>query len=551
MLVDATSISLTLDDGQPVVLTANSARQSRRVSYEACARFNLRDEQCRSLQLYFEDVCSSDPESQSLSPSSLSDHPPILPPPPASAQSRMPAPLLKPEYIVPHHPRYSHPRTEDALSSIMQYEPSDNLPSELAQAAIEAAVASQTAASPPPSKDLYSFLTENSDDPALSECILIQIIGGSVYVVSPNERSYDRSSWWRQRRRNGVLRLLLRVASRAPSSSSLKDTELVFCPTDCLGALFKAASPAGFPSDYSFGGSDEKRFAESDPNVFEKKQDGVVATSPIVFSSISCSHSTALSLPVFTARSPDEPQLEDFPNFVSSKIPQQTPPSTSVSDPLFGGISNSTVYSSLAVFRGEVHGKSCWSGDASSPVSVPTAGAACGRRRLSVLSAGVDSAIDFTINHYVPLLEQSKYRLVMHVEGHCGWSDRLKFLLFMGHSCVVLQESFCHEWYAKKLEPWTHYIPVDYFFETLTASVAWGLDAKNTELVDRIVANKRAYANVVLSEYGILRYTLELLNMYTAERDLGTVSRREGSEEALQYLARTHSASQIVFPKVL
>ncbi len=146
------------------------------------------------------------------------------------------------------------------------------------------------------------------------------------------------------------------------------------------------------------------------------------------------------------------------------------------------------------------------------------------------------------------MLDQNVYRLIMHVEGHCGWSDRLKFMLFMQPSCVVLQESFCREWYSEMLLPWIHYIPTDYHFETLENVVTWGLDEANKEIVDRIVTNKVKYATIVLSEYGILRYTLELLNGYTKLGGAGDVRRREGGEEASMYLKRTHDLAQIVIP---
>ena len=60
----------------------------------------------------------------------------------------------------------------------------------------------------------------------------------------------------------------------------------------------------------------------------------------------------------------------------------------------------------------------------------------------------------FVLDFIISLFLASKFR----------WADRGKMLLLSG-AVLLWQETMCREWYTLLLQPWVHYVPVDYHFK--------------------------------------------------------------------------------------
>jgi hypothetical protein len=124
----------------------------------------------------------------------------------------------------------------------------------------------------------------------------------------------------------------------------------------------------------------------------------------------------------------------------------------------------------------------------------------CGRRLLRVLSSQRPDLIDAGYD-WQGLTEYMRRRNHLYVEGNSGWADRARLLMLLRQDAeeggdvtvakrggwrngvrevgeadgpvLLMQETMCREWYTLLLEPWSHYLPVDYFFETLLPTTDW------------------------------------------------------------------------------
>lgn len=64
------------------------------------------------------------------------------------------------------------------------------------------------------------------------------------------------------------------------------------------------------------------------------------------------------------------------------------------------------------------------------------------------------------------------FKFVLYAEGNCFWADRMNRQLF-GPSAILKQETPCGQFYEPLLEPMSHYIPVDFFFNDLLDRINW------------------------------------------------------------------------------
>eukprot|EP00937_MAST-01D_sp_MAST-1D-sp2_P000358 g358.t1 len=247
----------------------------------------------------------------------------------------------------------------------------------------------------------------------------------------------------------------------------------------------------------------------------------------------------------------------------------------------------------VALFRGTAHARSCWSGREGATLEVqPTvaavgapakggSGAAlgtgggdgaaavaawgagrgvCGRRLLRRqahalgLAPGADAAIarkpgvPLTIDArhgFVPLEAQLAYGFTIYAEGHAGWADRARLQLHSG-SVLLMQEGPCREWYTLAMEPWAHYIPLEYHFGNLGAVARWagrgvpGTGARGARRARRLAALRRrsaAFARALLSPRAIRRYAdAALRGLARAQRY--ALQRHAGAVPAESYLQR-------------
>ena len=104
-----------------------------------------------------------------------------------------------------------------------------------------------------------------------------------------------------------------------------------------------------------------------------------------------------------------------------------------------------------------------------------------------------------------------KYRYVVHPEGACSSSDRLK-QSFASPMLLLKQAAPCYEWFEPFFLPGQHFVPVDGNFVNLSAAIAWaqGHDAEAQQMV--AAANERA--KEVVSVAALYEYSEALLKGY-------------------------------------
>lgn len=107
--------------------------------------------------------------------------------------------------------------------------------------------------------------------------------------------------------------------------------------------------------------------------------------------------------------------------------------------------------------------------------------------------------------NFVPIYEQSKYKYVLYVEGHCA-ACRYGFMMQLG-SVILKVESTCvadKMWYFPLLRPFVDHVPVKADLSDLEEKIAWCRD-HDTECRE-IVSNARQLYDQYISREGILDY---------------------------------------------
>lgn len=340
---------------------------------------------------------------------------------------------------------------------------------------------------------------------SLEECFLVQVVGGRVFVVSPHEGLYEMSDTTRIRRFEAV-KLLHALAHE---KESLPDVEFALCPDDCVTS---------------------QRFSAGEPEVLPRSP-ATARPSP-TFTHVACRMSDNLPFHFWNTR-----RMGTFDDWDAraEKIRQWRRPF-----PWPARIPR-------AVFRGAM--RRCYSPKQLEPDA--RSWRTCGRTRLKHLAhteplsrrvdvdVGDAPFIDTRVyprarRPMLPMRQQEAYRYVINVEGNCGWADRLHILAFMG-ALVLHQETMCKEWYNLAMRPWVHYVPVDYYFDSLPDALRWAENHEADAL--RIVDNMNALASALLSRRGIRSYTRHLVRAFAPALNY-TVRRRPGAEPAEDYFAR-------------
>ena len=143
---------------------------------------------------------------------------------------------------------------------------------------------------------------------------------------------------------------------------------------------------------------------------------------------------------------------------------------------------------------------------------------------------------------FMSMSQQEQYKYVLYVEGHVGWSDRLKFLLAMENAVIKQLNHGAREWYDFLLEPWVHYIPVDHLFNALPAVLQWARD--HDDDVRQISKNADEYAQFFLTGNAFRVHTLSILRRlsqlerYDIDPLPGSVSFATARAEALDIIRR-------------
>lgn len=120
----------------------------------------------------------------------------------------------------------------------------------------------------------------------------------------------------------------------------------------------------------------------------------------------------------------------------------------------------------------------------------------------------------------LPMKEQNLYKYVIHAEGNSFWADRLLLQMF-GSSVIMKQMTPCGMFFEPLLEPYVHYVPVDFKFERLALQTLWA--RRNDEKARGIVLKARRFAGEYLSVAGVQTFVDELLVQYAGllqDRDI-------------------------------
>jgi hypothetical protein len=102
---------------------------------------------------------------------------------------------------------------------------------------------------------------------------------------------------------------------------------------------------------------------------------------------------------------------------------------------------------------------------------------------------------------------QSKYRYIIHVQGHaCAY--RLSVELSLGVIILLVKGEY-KMWYSDKLIEYTHYIPVKEDLSDLLTQIDWC--RKRPKKCTKIVEACKKFYNENLRYYSVLKYTLDIL----------------------------------------
>lgn len=75
---------------------------------------------------------------------------------------------------------------------------------------------------------------------------------------------------------------------------------------------------------------------------------------------------------------------------------------------------------------------------------------------------------------FLPMGDMARYRYILDIDGNSNsWNFMLKLRL---GCCVLKVESDWHQWYASRLLPWVHYVPVAKDLSDVESQIAWSLE---------------------------------------------------------------------------
>jgi hypothetical protein len=83
-------------------------------------------------------------------------------------------------------------------------------------------------------------------------------------------------------------------------------------------------------------------------------------------------------------------------------------------------------------------------------------------------------AAEGLLKPFIPMADMARYRYILDIDGNSNsWNFMLKLRL---GCCVLKVESDWQQWYAHRLVPWVHYVPVAKDFSDVESQIAWCLD---------------------------------------------------------------------------
>ena len=111
---------------------------------------------------------------------------------------------------------------------------------------------------------------------------------------------------------------------------------------------------------------------------------------------------------------------------------------------------------------------------------------------------------EFPKGDYMSLLEQSRYKYILHLPGHtCAY--RLSYELFSG-SLILMYPCANRLWFTDLLQPFVHYVPLPEDFDNMALENTIRWCKENDETCRQIVKNALEFAHRNLSRDAILDY---------------------------------------------
>ncbi len=105
-------------------------------------------------------------------------------------------------------------------------------------------------------------------------------------------------------------------------------------------------------------------------------------------------------------------------------------------------------------------------------------------------------------NHYLSMLEQTKYKYFIDIRGN-GWADRTKILLQLGRPVFIVDRLF-YDWFWDDLIPMKHYVPIKLDLSDLIEKIEY-LD-NHPDVYCEIVNNAKDFCRNHFSEKSYLTY---------------------------------------------
>ncbi|TDH64850.1 uncharacterized protein CCR75_000450 [Bremia lactucae] len=118
--------------------------------------------------------------------------------------------------------------------------------------------------------------------------------------------------------------------------------------------------------------------------------------------------------------------------------------------------------------------------------------------------------------HFIPIYEQSKFKYILYVEGHCA-ANRYAFLMRLG-SVILKVESRCvadEMWYYPILKPFEDHVPIQSDLSDLAEKIIWCRE--NDEKCQQIAARAKELYETFVSKEAIHDY-IEVICNRVAQR---------------------------------
>eukprot|EP01062_Namystynia_karyoxenos_P073622 TRINITY_DN70429_c0_g1_i1.p1 TRINITY_DN70429_c0_g1~~TRINITY_DN70429_c0_g1_i1.p1 ORF type:complete len:531 (+),score=159.13 TRINITY_DN70429_c0_g1_i1:92-1684(+) len=322
-------------------------------------------------------------------------------------------------------------------------------------------------------------------------CWVIQIIDGKVYVQDTGRQmcTYREKKTGKtfyesffSVRRQVALRLVQRVIRSA--KAPLPNMEFAHCVGDCPMNTVREPQDNGLP----------------------------------VFATTYCGFSTNLPFPQWEpGRSGGPPDLMEVPRWMSEKMAFSTEQLET-----FANKKAAAVYRGAKASRGclcnqwgpppsPAYENCAWHQEQCRPRKHFTPVQPCGRKKLLAMSSSRPDEVDYKEVSLSMKDQARKFQMVVHLEGTCGWADRLTTLLALP-MVILKQVNWCGEWYNLLLRPGQHYVPVKCDLSDVYEQVA----AVRENVTGAIAMVRRAnqYVERAFDPRTVQRYTEALLRAY-------------------------------------